>query len=323
MLTLRLIRSACAAAFLAATAITAHAAYPDRPIHFVVPFPAGGGTDIVARLVADKMASSLGQPIIVENKAGAGTIIGTEAVARAQPDGYTLLYTSSAFSVNPSLIKNIPYDPEKSFKPVGLAAFHPFVLLVNPKLPVHTIKELIDYAKKNPGKLNYASVGVGSSQHLAMELFKRMAGVDIQHIPYKGSAPAVTDLLGGQVMLMFNGISPTLGYIRSGKLRALATDSEKPVPLLGGVPTVSDSGLPGFKITTWSGLLAPAGTPQAVVEQLAAAMSKAVESPDFQSKLQSMGLQPAGMAPAQFAAFLREDVAEWAKLVKDSGAQPN
>ncbi|MDB5795730.1 MAG: hypothetical protein JWR25_2109 [Noviherbaspirillum sp.] len=319
------LNTALAAALLTltGTASAQSANWPSRPIHFIVPFPAGGGTDIVARAVADKLGTALGQPIVIENRGGAGTVIGTEAVAKAQPNGYTFLFTSSAFSVNPSLLPKLPYDTEKSFVPVGLASLHPFVLVAHPSLPATNVRELIDYAKKNPGKLNYASVGNGSSQHIEMEFFKRMAGVDIVHIPYKGSAPAVTDLLGGQVMLMFNGISPTLSYIRSGQMKVLAVDSEKRVPLLKDVPTVAESGIPGFTFTTWSGMLAPAETPRPIVARMASEMQKVVTSAEFRDKLGALGLDASSLSTEQYGAFLRSDMANWAKMVKESGAQPD
>jgi tripartite-type tricarboxylate transporter receptor subunit TctC len=319
----RILKPAIVASLLAIAGIApAHADdWPSKPIRFIVPFPPGGGTDIVARAAADKLGALLGQQIIIENRAGAGTIIGTEAAAKSSPDGYTFLFTSSAYSVNPSLQPKLPYDPEKSFAPIGLASLHPFVLVAHPSLPANNVRELIDYAKKNPGKLNYASVGNGSSQHIEMEYFKRMAGIDIAHIPYKGSAPAVTDLLGGQVLLMFNGISPTLAYIRSGQLKVLATDSERQVPLLKGVPTVAESGLPGFKFTTWSGLLAPAGTPRPIIARMASELQKVVTSTEFRDKMGGLGLEASSLAPDQFAAFLHNDMATWARYVRDSGAK--
>ncbi|MDB5898732.1 MAG: hypothetical protein JWP41_2334 [Ramlibacter sp.] len=296
--------------------------YPDRPLRIVVPFPAGGGTDIVARLVGPHLSAELKQPIVFDNRAGAATVIGTEAVASAAPDGYTLLFTSSALTANASLMKKLPYDPLRSFVPIGSAALHPFVLVAHPSVPVNSMKELLAYARRNPGKLSYASVGAGSSQHLGMELLKRMAGIHLVHIPYKGSAPAMTDLLGGQVQLMFNGISPTLPHIRSGKLKVLATDSDHRVPLLPDTPTVSESGVRGYKVTTWSGLLAPAGVPTDVVARLSAAWAKVMLSPALQKELTERGLVPHALAPAAFAQFLKDDRDEWAKLVREARVEP-
>jgi tripartite-type tricarboxylate transporter receptor subunit TctC len=306
---------------LAGTAALAQSDYPNRTIRMVVPFPAGGGTDIVARAVTEHLTVALGQPVVIENRGGGGTIIGTDAVAKAAPDGYTVLLTSSAFTINPSLVPNLPYDTEKDLLPIANASMHPFVLVANPSLPVNNLSELISYARKNPGKLSYASVGNGSSQHIEMEMLKQAAGLFIVHVPYRGSAPAVTDLLGGQVQLMFNGISPTLQHIRAGKLKALAVDSEKRVPLLKDVPTVAESGLPNLRFTTWSGLLVPARTPKPVVDRLTAEMQKITSSPEFREKLASMGLEAGGPTGAAYASFLKADMGDWARMVKQSNAK--
>lgn len=293
--------------------------YPSRPIRMVVPFPPGGGTDIVARAVAGKLGAAFGQPVVVENRGGGGTVIGTTAVANAPPDGYTLLLTSSAFTINTGLWNNLPYDIEKNFVPIANASLHPFVLVVHPSLPVNTVQELIAYAKKNPGKLSYASVGNGSSQHIEMEMLKRAAGFSAEHIPYQGSSPAMIDLLGGRVSLMFNGVSPTLAHIRSGRLKALAVDGERRVPLLKDVPTMAEAGLTGFSIVTWSGLLAPAGTPKPVVERLTAEMQKIVASADFRDRLGALGLEAGGPAGPAYAEFLKNDAAHWGRVIKESG----
>ena len=306
---------------LAGTAAQAQADYPQRPIRMVVPFPAGGGTDIVARAVAERLGAALGQTVIIDNRAGGGTVIGTNFVAKAEPDGYTVLLTSSAFSINKSLVDNLPYDTERDFLPVANASLHPFVLVANSAMPARNVQELIAYAKKNPGKLSYASVGNGSSQHIEMEMFKRAAGITAIHIPYRGSAPAVSDLLGGQVHLMFNGISTTLQHIRSGKLKALAVDSQKRVPVLKDVPTLGESGLKDFKFTTWSGLLVPAATPSAIVKRLAAEMQKITDSADFRERLTSMGLEAGGPVLAEYGTFLKDDMANWSNMVKTSGAK--
>jgi tripartite-type tricarboxylate transporter receptor subunit TctC len=316
----RLLLCACASLCAAGAALAQD--YPNRPIRVIVPYAAGGGTDIVARAVVERLQAALGQAVVIDNRSGAGTVIGTDAVAKSTPDGYTLLFTSSAFTINPTLVTaGLPYDTEKAFVPVANASFHPFVLVASPALKVKSVKGLIDYAKRNPGTLSYASVGNGSSQHIEMELFKHAAGIDMLHVPYRGSAPAVSDLLGGQVLLMFNGISPTLQHIRAGKLVALAVDSPRRVPLLKDVPTLVEAGLTNFRFTTWSGLLAPAGTPQPIVDRLATEMHKIVTSKDFIDKLAAMGLEAGGPAKAQYASFLREDELEWRKLVKESGAR--
>lgn len=296
-------------------------AYPTHLIKLVVPFPPGGGTDIVGRVVAERLAEALGQAVVVDNRPGGGTTIGTALVANAPADGYTLLFTSSAFTVNPSLMPKVPYDIDKNFVPIANASFHPFVLLANPSLPVNTVQELITYAKANPDKLSYASVGNGSGQHIEMEMMKRALGINAVHIPYQGSAPAVTDLLGGQVQLMWNGISPTLGYIKSGRLKALAVDSDQRVPVLANVPTMAEAGVKGFKFVTWSGLMAPAGTPQPVVDRLTAEMQKITASKEFRERLAPLGLQAGGPAGAAYATFLHEDAVQWARYVKESGAK--
>lgn len=303
-------------------ALAGASTYPDKPLRIVVPFPAGGGTDIVARLIGPHLSAELKQQIVFDNRAGAGTVIGTGYVAGAAPDGYTLLFTSSAFTANASLMKKLPYDPLQSFAPIGSAALHPFVLVAHPSVPANNLKELLDHARRNPGKLSYASVGPGSSQHLGMELLKRMAGVDIVHVPYRGSAPAVTDLLGGQVHLMFNGISPTLPHIRGGKLKVLATDADRRVPLLPDVPTVSEAAVPGYKITTWSGLLAPSDIPADVKARLTAAWAKVMANPELQKELTQRGLVPNYLNAEQFGQMLKEDKEAWAKLTRDANVEP-
>lgn len=313
-------RSMAAAVVLAP--MVAMAAYPDRPVRLIVPFPAGGGTDIVARVVGPYLSAELKQPVVFDNRAGAGTVIGTDLAAKATPDGYTLLFTSSAFTANSSLMKKLPYDPLKSFAPIGGAALHPFVLVGHPSLPAKNFNELMAYAKANPGKLSYASVGVGSSQHLGMELLKRQAGIDLVHVAYTGSAPATTAIVGGQVQLMFNGVSPTLQLIRGDKLKVFAVDSQKRVPLLPEVPTVSESGVQGFKITTWSGLLAPVGLPAEAYARLTAAWAKVMSLPQVQTALAERGLIPNPLSPSEFGTMLQEDRDDWARLVKEAGVQP-
>lgn len=314
---------AALAASAAGLGIQAHAqpSYPQRPIRMVVPFPAGGGTDIVARAVAQRLATALDQPVVVDNRAGGGTLIGTEAVARAAPDGYTVLLTSSALAINPSLIAQLPYDTHKDLRPVAMVSRHPFVLLASPSVPASDVQQLVDYARRHPGQLSYASVGNGSSQHIEMEMFARAAGISIVHVPYRGSAPAVADLLGGQVQLMFNGISPTLQHIRAGKLKALAVDSEKRVALLGQVPTLAESGLPGLRFTTWSGLFVPAATPQPIVDRLLAEVGKITRSTQYIDQLAALGLEAGGPVGENYAAFVRQDIDDWRRMVKESGAK--
>ena len=296
--------------------------YPTKPIRLVVPFPPGGATDILARDVAQKLTEAWGQAVVVDNRPGAGANIGTELVAKAPPDGYTLLMgTVGTHAINPSLYAKLPYDHIKDFAPVILVAGVPNVLVVNPALPVNSVAELIAYAKANPGKLNFASSGSGTSIHLSGELFKVMAGVQMIHIPYKGSAPAVQDLIGGQVQLMFDNLPPSLPQIKAGKLRALAVTSTTRAPALPDVPTMAEAGLPGFEASSWFGILAPAGTPPAIVAKLNAEIAQWLATPEAKEKLAKQGASAAGGSPDDFARHIAAETAKWAKVVKDSGAK--
>jgi tripartite-type tricarboxylate transporter receptor subunit TctC len=297
-------------------------AYPTRPVRLVVPFAAGGTTDILARALAQKLSEALGQPFIVDNRPGAGGNIGAELVAKSAPDGYTLLMgTVGTHAINPSLYKVMPYDHVKDFAPVVLVAGVPNVLEVNPSVPVQTVAELIAYAKANPGKLNFASSGSGTSIHLSAELFKSMTGVEMQHVPYKGSAPALQDLVGGQVQLMFDNLPSSLALIKAGKLRALAVTSTTRAPALPDVPTVAEAGVPGFEASSWFGLLAPAGTPPAIIAKLNAEANRWLSSPDAKDKLLAQGANAAGGSPEDFARHIAAETTKWAKVVKDSGAK--
>ena len=298
------------------------AAYPAKPIRLVVPFPPGGATDILARAVGQRLTDAWGQPVIVDNRPGAGGNIGTELVAKSAPDGYTLeMGTVGTHAINASLYSKLPYDHVKDFAPVVLVAGVPNVLVVNPALPVSSVAELIAYAKANPGKLNFASSGNGTSIHLSGELFRTMAGVEITHVPYKGSAPALQDLIAGQVQLMFDNLPPSLPQIKAGRLKALAVTSAKRAPALPDVPTMAEAGLPGFEASSWFGILAPAGTPPAVVAKLNAEVAKWLASPEAQEKLLAQGANPAGGTPEDFAKHIAAETAKWAKVVKDSGAK--
>jgi len=297
-------------------------AYPTKPIRLVVPFPPGGATDLIARAVAQKLAEAWGASVVVDNRPGAGGNIGTELVARSAPDGYTLeMGTVGTHAINPSLYAKIPYDHIKDFAPVILVAGVPNVLEVNPSVPVQTVQELIAYAKANPGKLNFASSGAGTSIHLSGELFKVMAGVQMTHVPYKGSGPALQDLLGGQVQLMFDNLPPSLPQIKAGKLRALAVTSSVRAPALPEVPTIAESGLPGFEASSWFGILAPAGTPPAIVAKVNAEVSKWLASPEGKEKLAGIGANAAGGSPEDFTRHIQAETAKWAKVVKESGAK--
>jgi len=308
---------------LAAAAAGAWAqGYPARPIRIVVPFPAGGATDILAREAAQKLTEVWGQPVIVDNRPGAGGNIGSELVARAAPDGYTLeMGTVGTHAINASLYAKMPYDHVRDFAPVILVASVPNVLVVNPALPVNSVQELIAYAKANPGKLNFASSGSGTSIHLSGELFKVMAGVQMTHIPYKGSAPALQDLIGGQVQLMFDNLPPSLPQIKGGKLRALAVTSAVRAPALPDVPTVAEAGLPGFEASSWFGILAPAGTPPEIIAKLNAEIAKWLASPEAKEKMLALGANAAGGSPEDFARHIAAETAKWQKVVKASGAK--
>ncbi len=296
--------------------------YPTKPIRIVVPFPPGGATDILARDVAQKLTESWGQQVIVDNRPGAGGNIGSELVAKSAPDGYTLeMGTVGTHAINASLYAKMPYDHIKDFVPVILVAGVPNVLVVNPSVPANSVQELIAYAKANPGKLNFASSGSGTSIHLSGELFKVMAGVQMTHIPYKGSAPAVQDLIGGQVQLMFDNLPPSLPQIKAGKLRALAVTSATRAPALPDTPTIAEAGLPGFEASSWFGLLAPAGTPPAIVAKLNGEIAKWLATPEAKEKLAKQGANAVGGTSEDFAKHIAAETAKWAKVVKDSGAK--
>ncbi len=311
-----------AAIALAQPAAAQAPAYPTKAIRLVVPFPPGGATDILARNVAQKLSETWGQSVVVDNRPGAGGNIGSELVAKAAPDGYTLeMGTVGTHAINASLYSKMPYDHVKDFAPIILVAGVPNVLVVNPSLPVNSVQELIAYAKANPGKLNFASSGPGTSIHLSGELFKVMAGVQMTHVPYKGSAPALQDLLGGQVQLMFDNLPPSLPQIKGGKLRALAVTSLTRAPALPDVPTIAESGLPGFEASSWFGILAPAGTPPAIIAKVNAEVAKWLASPEGKEKLVAIGANAAGGSPEDFARHIQVETAKWAKVVKESGAK--
>ncbi len=297
-------------------------AYPNHSIRLVVPFAAGGTTDILARAVAQKLTETMGQPVVVDNRAGAGGNIGADIVAKSPPDGYTLVMgTVGTHAINPSLYAKMPYDHVKDFAPVILVAGVPNVLEVNPSVPVNTVADLIKLAKEKPGQINFASSGNGTSIHLSGELFKTMAGVDMTHIPYKGSAPALADLVGGQVQIMFDNLPSSLPQIKAGKLRAVAVTSLKRAPALPDVPTISESGLPGFEASSWFGVLAPAGTPAPIIAKLNGEINKWIQTPEAREKLLSQGAEAAGGTPEQFVAHIKSETDKWAKVVKASGAK--
>src|SRR4051812_3741130 len=294
--------------------------YPAKPVRFVVPYAAGGATDLIARVIGERLAVHLGQPFVIDNRPGAATLLGAQLVAKAEPDGYTLLMaTSTTLAINASLYKNLPYDPVKDFAPISLAIQHPFVLLVDPKLPVHNVKELVALAKSKPGQLAYASGGSGSFPHLAMAMFQAMTGIDVIHVPYKGSAPALTDLMGGQVAMIFDNTA--LNYVKSGKIRALAVTTKDRLSVMPDVPTLQEAGVPGYELAAWQGVIAPAGTPRPVVDKLNAAIVKLLHEPETVARLTGDGGQIITSTPDQFAAYIKSEIGRFAKIVKDSGAK--
>jgi tripartite-type tricarboxylate transporter receptor subunit TctC len=295
--------------------------YPNKPVRLIVPFPPGGSNDVVGRLIAKQLTEKLGQNVFVDNRGGAGSMIGTEALAKAVPDGYTLGIASIAFAVNPALHK-LPYDPFKSFEPVSILATGPNVLVVNPELPVKTVAELIALAKKEPGKLNYASAGIGSFQHLGGELFKLMAGVDIVHVAYKGGGPAMQDVVAGHIKIMFSSLIQTTPFIKSGHLRALGTGGEKRNPVLPEVPTIAEAGVPGYAANNWWGILVPAGTPKPIVDKLYQAVQECMKSPELQEAFAREGAAPVTMTPTEFQDFIKAEIVKWGRVVKEGGITP-
>ena len=319
-----LITTAAAALALgwAATGFAQTSGYPDRPIKIIVPYTPGGFNDTLARTVGAKLQAAWGQPVLVENKPGGATVIGIDAAAKAPADGYTLVITPFSFAVNPSIFKKLPYDATRDFAPITLAASTANLLVVNPSLPVKSVKELIALAKSKPGALNYASTGIGSSNQLSMEKFKQMAGVDITHVPYKGSAPARTDLIGGQVDVMFDNVSNVLPLVKSGQLRAIAVTTPTPSAHVPGVPTVAESGVPGYEVGVWFGIAAPAGTPKPIIDKLNAEIVGILNMPDVKEKFAAQGVDVVASTPKQFTAFVQDQIPKWAKVVQDAGIKP-
>ncbi len=313
---LRAAGAALAAIALACVPALAAAAYPDKPIRLVVGFAPGGINDIVARIIGQKMGEDLGQSVVVDNRAGAGGTIGAEIVAKSKPDGYTLLLGSvSNIAMAPSQYKELPYDPTKDFAPVALVAASPNILVVNPKFPVHSVKELIALAKQKPGSINYASAGNGTSNHLTVELLKSMADINLVHVPYKGDGPAMTDVIAGQVPMMFPTLPAALPHIKSGMLRAVAVSSPRRSALVPDIPTVAESGGPkDFAVSVWVGVLAPKGTPKDIVDKLNAEIRKVVAMPEVKQKLAAQGAEPAPDTPQEFAAYIQSETAKWTRV---------
>jgi tripartite-type tricarboxylate transporter receptor subunit TctC len=295
--------------------------YPVRPVKIIVGFAPGGATDQIARLLAKNLQAKWDQPFVVENRSGAGGNIAHDAVAKAPADGYTLLFTSAPLTINPSLYKNLPYDPIRDFAPVTLVATVPSLLLVPASSKLHGTADLLAFARAHPGQLNYGSAGNGTPQHLAMELLKSLAGISIVHIPYKGGAPAVADLVAGQTDLMFAAFPEAIPYVKSGRLRALGISTSKRFSLMPELPTIAESGVPGFQAVGWQGLLAPAATPKPIVEQLNAAIAEALAGIELRDRLEAMGLDLSGIGPAPFRAFMLDEIDKWSKVVAQSGAR--
>ncbi|PWK30983.1 Bug family tripartite tricarboxylate transporter substrate binding protein [Cupriavidus plantarum] len=313
-----------AAALLAGASLhVAHAAdaWPSKPITLVVPFAAGGTTDIVGRAVGQKLGQALGQPVVVDNRPGAGGTLGAANVARAQPDGYTFLLATIAHTMAPGIYKSLPYDFQKDLEPIGMVASTPNVLIVNEQIPVKTVQELIAYIKAHPGKVNYGSAGIGSTEHMSGELFRSATGTDISHVPYKGGAPMMTDIIAGQIQMAIETSPSAYPHIKSGKVRALAVTSAKRSPAYPGLPTVAESGVPGYEVVTWYALMAPRGTPEAIKQRAGAELAKVLKQPDVVKRFDEQGVSAGDMNAQQLGAFIKTETAKWVKVAKDSGAK--
>jgi tripartite-type tricarboxylate transporter receptor subunit TctC len=296
--------------------------YPAHPIKYVVPYPPGAFNDTLGRIVTQKLQDTWQQPAIVENRPGGGTLIGTDAVAKSPPDGYTLLGVAFPFGANPSLYRNLPYDTVKDFTPILFAGQTANLLVVRPSLPIHSVKDLIDAAKASPGKLTYGSTGTGSSNHLSMELFKSLAKVDILHVPYKGSAPMTTDLLGGHIDVAFDNTPNVLPHVKAGAMRAIGISSMTRSTLAPDVPTVAESGVPGYDVTVWFGIVGPAGMPSDVVSKLNGELNRILAMPDVKQKFADQGVEPVGGPPERFSTHIKGQIEKWAAVVKDANIKP-
>ncbi len=309
-------------AFAQSASTSSGQAYPSKPIRLIVPFPVGGGVDGVARIAFARVSESLGQQTVIDNRSGSGGVIAAETAARAAPDGYTLFFgTTATQAITPHYYKKLPYDPLKDFAPINLIAGAGYILVVHPSVPAHSVKEFIALAKAKPGALNYSSSGNGSVLHLTTEMFRGMAGINIVHVPYKGAAPALTDLLSGQVQLTFNPASVMLPHIRSQRVRALGVTSAKRTPLMPELPTIAESGMPGYEASGWYAVLAPAGTPQPIIARLHRELQNALSERDVKERFAATGVEPIGMTPEQFAAYMREEHVKWGKVVRAAGVK--
>ena len=319
----RITRFTLAALLALAHSVALAQGYPNKPVKIIVPFPPGGGTDIGTRIIAQKLSEAWGQSVVVENRGGAAGIVGTEAAAKSAPDGYTIMMGNiGTHAINISLYKKLPYDPVRDFAPISHVAGLPLFVLVHPSVKANSVKELIALARSQPGKLDYSSSGSGGSMHVAAELFKGMTGTHMVHIPYKGGGPAVADVLGGQVPVTFSTVLETLPHVKSGRLRALAVTSANRSLAWPSVPTVAESGVPGYESISWLGLFAPAGTPRDIINKISTEVVRILNLPDVKERLLAQGAEPIGSTPEQFAAALASDIAKYARVMKASGVQP-
>lgn len=310
---------ACAGLLALAAAAAAAAEFPARPVRFVVASSPGGALDVLARLVGPKLTEKWAQPVVVDNRAGAGGVIGTEMVANANPDGYNILVIAQGFTANPFLYKKLPYRTPEDFAPITILAYGPNVLVVHPSVKAGSVKELIALAKAQPGKLNYATSGVGAASHLSIEMFKRMTGVDMVHIPYKGAGAATAAVVGGQVQLLFTSTGAAMPHIKSGRLKALGLTTAKRTPALPEVPTIAETGLAGFQVDGWYALMAPGKTPKPIIDRLYRDTAEVLKMPDTVARIESFGLEPAGISPQQFGDTIRAELKKWGKLIKEAG----
>ena len=317
----RLLKCSAAAtlALCVTDAFAGEATYPARPIRLIVPLAAGGPADTVSRLIGKKLTESLGQSVVVDNRAGASTLIGTELASRAPPDGYTLLTVTTTHTINPSVFRSLPYDPVKSFTPVTLVEGAPFMLVIHPSVQAATVKELIALARAQPGKINYASAGNGSSQHLTAELFRTAAKVEMVHVPYKGAGPGFIDLVAGQVQMTFSSTVTSIPYVTNRQLRGLAVTSLRRSAAAPSMPTVAESGFPGFESSSWVGMLAPAGTPEAIVNRLQQEVASALKARDVNETLAGMGADPGGLTPKEFGAYFQSEMKKWGTVIREAG----
>jgi tripartite-type tricarboxylate transporter receptor subunit TctC len=312
-----------AALLLAATAGTALAqAWPAKPVRFVVPYPPGGSNDVLTRITAQAMAPGLGQQIVIDNRSGAGGMIGADHVAKSAPDGYSIVNVQASFTANAALRPKMAYDPMADFAYIGMMARGPLLAVVHPSLPVKNIRELVALAKARPGQINYGSTGTGGHNHMATELFRRMAGINIVHVPYKGVAPALTDLMGGHTQMVMTSLPSAMGQVQAGRLKALAVGSEKRSSFMPEMPTIAESGVPGYMAEFWWGLAAPAKTPAAILDRLAAELTKALQSPDLKQKFAGEGSEPSVMSREQFTKFVGNEITRWRKVAQETGIKP-